>query len=405
MKYDDARLWDGSDPDYAPGLMWSKGVYPRWKAPARYVKAGYEITSIKLEGTKGDGNDHARAEACRTHTVTMLRWWQGDERGGPEMGTWAYVIARWLNDEYSTMRAVKANTAAGYREQAAIWERIIGDQKIHSLDYQTMMGIMKAMKDRKRSVSYIRRAVTTLRMIAKYASLIEQPGIEKVRTMLTDIRISTPPSRSVEVTRDQVQAIVSELDARNMPSIACGILIQYELILRAVDVRGHWLPSDGKKGGITRTEKGSTLRWQDGMTWDMMDENLTTLRKTISKTAKSMPEAYEFDLTDLPEIRARLRLLRNSGGIGPVITSSTGAPYAQLAYTRAFSRARDALGLPKEIQCMDLRSGGVTEAKAMGVNPLQLRDAAQHRHIETTSGYARARSDGANNVVKIRKAQ
>ncbi len=52
---------------------------------------------------------------------------------------------------------------------------------------------------------------------------------------------------------------------------------------------------------------------------------------------------------------------------------------------------------------MDLRSGGVTEAKNLTVDPFTLRDAAQHKSVQTTNNYVRDRSSGANKVVKMRQ--
>ena len=203
------------------------------------------------------------------------------------------------------------------------------------------------------------------------------------------------PKRMVTPTRAQIRAIIDEADARGMFAFATGLLMQWTYMLRAVDVRGHWLPAEGD-GGIVR----DGLRWQDGLTWDMIDADLEGFDKTISKTARSMPEPMRFDLTD--ELRSRLRLLGNGGRIGPVIVSSSGLPYEQKAWARTFARLRDHLGLPKEIALMDTRAGAITEAKHMGATPWQLRDAAQHKSVTTTDGYSRGRSESAATVVQLR---
>jgi hypothetical protein len=183
---------------------------------------------------------------------------------------------------------------------------------------------------------------------------------------------------------------------------ALGIMIQYEFALRAVDVRGQWLKTHETSGGIIRNGK----RWQDGLTWDMFDLDLTTMTKLISKTRNSLPEPYEFDLTAVHEVRERLLAIRPSNAVGPVLLArrSGGLPFTNSGWTQAWSRLRKKAKVPKEIWMMDLRAGAVTEAKAMGADPYMLRDAAQHVQSQTTDRYSRSRSDGANNVVRLRNS-
>jgi len=64
---------------------------------------------------------------------------------------------------------------------------------------------------------------------------------------------------------------------------------------------------------------------------------------------------------------------------------------------------RKAVGLPKNIWMMDIRAGAVTEAKGLGVDPFALRDAAQHASVSTTNRYSRIRSEGANQIVQLRR--
>jgi hypothetical protein len=82
-----------------------------------------------------------------------------------------------------------------------------------------------------------------------------------------------------------------------------------------VDVRGQWLNRGAETGGIVRGGK----RWQDGMTWDMIDREITTLRKTPSNTEDSLTEELEWDLTLSPDLRARLQTVPQDQRLGPVI--------------------------------------------------------------------------------------
>ena len=392
----DNRLWDGSDPLYAPCLSWSRNT-AFWKAPAKYRTAGYKITSMKLPGEKGDGNDTIRATICRQHTQDMMRWWNDQEESAPAYGTWKYLIGRYKSDAFSPYQDVKANTREVYDYLLARWEKAIGHMAVGDLDFTAIKTIEQTMKAKGRSVSNIKRMFTMLRTLARYGKALNLSGARDVADILGELRLRTPPSRSIAPTRAQIEAIVAEADKTGAKHFALGVLLQYELILRAVDVRGQWLTEDGE-GGIVRNGK----RWQDGLTWDMFSDDLTSFTKVISKTSKTMPEPYIFDLTDLPDIRRRLMEVRRS--VGPVIVSERhGLPYDRHAWSNAWRRFKAAAGITDDIRIMDARAGGITEAKLRGANPYDLRDAGQHSNIATTSRYARSRSETANKVVKLRK--
>lgn len=412
MRYENS-LFDGSDPLYAPGAGWS-GRWCYWKPTPKFRKMGYTVSSVRLPGEKGDGRDEERAREARRLTREMLAHFHADTPT-LEQGTWRWLIHRYRNDKHSPIHRVKANTRANYDWCLDRWVKIIGDTRISKTGYENLCDIVDAMKQANRSTSYIHRMFNRLRAVASYGVLIEDPAATKVSVILSKMRLQAPPKRSVAPTREQVRAIIDEADARGMFAFATGILIQWTFALRAVDVRGQWLPCDPAAGGIVREvyldrrRKGrpaSWIRWQDGLTWEMFDEGLTGFTKVISKTEKSMPEPIRFDLTDAPEIRARLAILRNRGRLGPVITSETHAqPYTTHSWGHAWRNLRDDLKLPKGIAMMDLRAGALTEAKAMGANPYDLRDAAGHLQVTTTDRYARSRDDSVAKVVKLRSGR
>lgn len=398
MPFKDA-LYDGSGPLYAPGLNWSKFKYPRWKAPKRYVDAGYHLIDVKLEGSRGDGMDALRAQRCRELTRDMLRWWEGLDHNGPKAGTYGHLIQKYLTDEFSPFRDVKPVTQRGYTEFLDRWIPVIGEMQVGDLNYNTIMRLKKAMQDKGRSVSYIKRMFTMLRIATRYGKVQKFAGASEVVDILSELRVANPPKRTVAPTREQVYAIVEEADRRGLTAVSVGLTMCFELCLRAVDVRGQWFKSDDQTG-VWHDGK----QWKDGLTWDMFSPDLTSFSKVISKTANSMPEPYTFDLTPLPGLIERLEWLKADGsGVGPVIVSSNGRPYTIYSWSQAFRRIRDDLKLPEEITAMDLRAGGLTEAKLMGLNPLMLRDAGQHKKVDTTDGYMRARSESANTVVQLRQ--
>ncbi|WP_083101458.1 recombinase [Pseudophaeobacter leonis] len=408
MRFKEA-LWDGSDPLYAPGISWSgknpKRRYAQWKCPPKYVKAGYAISKLKLEpaGWASDEHQPNRAFRCRELTRDMLKWY--DEQDQPRMdpGTWKYLIARYQADEFSPFQDVKANTRAGYIQQLGKLEQVIGQTVIKDMDYEVIKTIQKAMEAKGRSASYIHRFFNTLRRVSNYGKVLKIHAAREVADILSEMRFENGSARQVSPTREQVYALIQAADSEGREPDALGSMIQFEFALRAVDVRGQWLKTDETAGGIIRNGK----RWQDGLTWDMFDANLTTMTKLISKTRKSMPEPYRFDLMSVPEIRRRLLNIQPLEPVGPVILSkrSGDLPYTVTGWSHAWGRLRKKAGIPENIWMMDLRAGAMTEAKSLGADPYMLRDAAQHKEVSTTDRYSRGRSDGANNVVRLRQSQ
>lgn len=398
MPYEKA-LYDGSDPLYAPGITWS-GRFAYWKPPAKYRKAGYAVANVRLQpGAADDEHQVDRAAKCRDLTREMLLWWAGQGQSAVDYGTWKHLIGRYKTDEFSPYREVKANTREVYDYLLSRWENAIGHMPVEDMTFEQIKTIERTMAAKGRSVSNIKRMFTMLRTLASYGKVLRLPGAGDVKETLSEIRFQNPAARSVAPTRAQIEAIVAAADEAGADSFALGVLLQYELILRPVDVRGQWLKDNGE-GGIVRNGK----RWQDGLTWDMFDSNLTGFEKVISKTAKSLPEPYWFDLTPLPEIRERLNRIRPPRPVGPVIvTDRHGLPWDRHAWSNAWRRFKKAAGIEEDIRIMDARAGGITEAKSLGVDSYALRDASQHKEVSTTDRYARGRSDGANRVVKLRR--
>lgn len=268
--------------------------------------------------------------------------------------------------------------------------------KLSDTDHTVLMSWKRAMDNNGRSKHYIAKFFKKLRLVASYGKLLEDEHATRVRTLLSEMRIQQPPARSVHITRDQVTQIITYADADDKSFLSLSILFQFTYMLRGVDVYGQWVQDDKVDGGIRFNGKN----WIDGLTWDMIEPDLSCFTKVISKTEKSLPEPYVFDIT--PEIRQRLMDVPVSKRIGPVIAMPDGTPPRENAVSLAFRRIKRALDLPEQIQIRDLRPGAITEARDM-VDKMVLRNAAQHREISTTDSYVRARSKDANKVVQLRQ--
>jgi integrase len=373
MRYDD-RLIDGSDPLYAPGN--DRGLY--WKAPAKYVRAGYAVKRIRLEGSDLD-----KAARCRELTREMLAWYDGEAH--VEAGTWRWLLGRYKGDEYSPYQEVKANTRATYAREIAKLEEAIGAESLADWNMPRIKRWHQGMGAEGKSVDYTARQVTQIRMVVNYGVQIENAECNRLSLVLSKMKFPKPPPRQKAMTRDQAEAIAAAADEAGHVVFATALLLKFQTALRAVDVVGQWL--DEKNG----------TRWADGLTWDMLDPEVTTLRKVTSKTGAEV----EFDMRMLPVVRNRLRAMPRS--VGPVFTMKNGKPYQRRYLLALFARFRAKAGVPKDVWFMDTRAGAITEAKEAGASPMDIRDMAGHSNLATTDRYMRGRADGTARVIAMRQ--
>lgn len=400
--YDLQRL-NRDDPTYAPGLVWRSNGHPYWRAAPRYVKAGYSLKRVELApGAPGDALEPQRALQCRQMTREVLAWWESKDKAPIETVGW--LIGRYLSDEFSPFHEVKPNSQVEYRNNCRYWQDAAGDMLIADLTFEELKGVEKSMIANGRSTDFIHRKFKMLRIIFQHGRRIRHPASIVVREILGDMTFHAAPRRQVKATREHVYAIADLAWQRGFKGFSVGIRLQFELTLRAVDVRGQWLTmsdiGNPITGGITRHGK----RWADGLTWDMIGPDAMWIDKVISKTIRSMPEPIRFDLSALPGLRADILALPGER-VGPVIRNTAGQPYGADDWARQWRVLRKPAGVPENVWAMDARAGAVTEADSMGVPREMLSLAAQHQDISTTARYVRNRSEQSAKVIQIRQGK
>lgn len=381
-------------------IQYRTNGYPIWRAPQRYVEMGYEPKWVPLtKGHRDDGLHGVRVAEARDLTRAMLRWADEKIAATPAPETIGWLIERYKMDEGGEYQSVKPNTRRDYDTHLAYWNDYIGIAKVSALTFGEIRSIEASMKKKGRSLDFIHRKFTMLRSIIKHGVLIRAQGAKDVRETLSLIKFKMPPKRDVAPSRIQVYRVVVKALRAGYTSFAAGILLQYELALRAVDVRGQWLPAEGD-GGIVNNGR----RWTDGLTWEMVEDDLSGFTKVISKTKDSLPEPIRFDLANLPRIRALLdTLTAPESRVGPVILSSTGLPYDKRTWAALWRRFAREGRVPDHIRAMDLRAGAISEADSLGASREALSQAAQHSDIHTTGRYVRGRSKAVAQVIDIRQ--
>ncbi len=386
-------LWDGSDPTYAPCIGRSDGLF-YWRAPPKYREYGYNISAVRLAGEPGDGQDLARAAKCRELTREMLRWHEvAETRLTP--GSWGALIARYKSDAVSPIKDVEPNTRASYLANLAYWDPVLSKSLTSAMTFVEAKTIVRAMQEKGRSAHFIKAKFTMLRMVANYGKALRWPGIDDVCAVLGQLKLKSPKPRSSSPTFEQISAIVAAADAAGDAGFALGVLTQWHLSLRAMDVRGDFFEGIG---GITRGSTG----WGKGLTWAMIDRDITTLSKTPTKTEDKLPEEIVWDLTMVPDVRQRLLDVPSDKRVGPVIVDSRGMPFDRFSYSKLWRKHRTTAGVPEDILMMDTRAGAANDAEEKGATAIEINKQLNHASLETTKRYIRRKSDGVNNVLRLR---
>lgn len=405
MRFRDS-LWDDSEPEYAPCAKYLNGKW-RFVSTSKYREAGYSIKTHKLKGPHERKISLEQCAQAREMTREMVRWHKGLAQGR-KPGTWGVLIQQYLTDEFSDFHEVRPKTQVGYRSELNQIEKAIGHVLISKTDYVRLKTWQKNFQDKGRSVSFIKKWFTHWGLALSHGIKAGDKDVRehclRIKAIRSEMRIKTPPRRSEYITRPEVEKIVAYADGLGYDFFSLAVLIRFEYMLRGVDVYGQWEPSNGREGGIQSNGK----IWVDGITWDMIDPDVTQMTKVISKTRNSIPEPYEFDLTAAPEVRRRLMLIPKARRTGPIIVAEDGLPARSERLSKMFTRFVRKLAEQGEVspnlQIRDNRSGGITEAKSL-VDPYTLQHAAQHSQQSTTDIYARGRSESANKVVKLRGEQ
>lgn len=394
ISYDAASL-DGADPTYAPGLK-REGDRFVWVAPAKYRKAGYKANRQRLPMT----DDLDRARLCREYTREMLRWWQGLDVPQIKPNTFGWLARRYLTDDFSPFQDIKANSQRVYRNDVGYWEAAIGDSLIADMGLEQVKRLQRAMKDRGRSVDFIHRKFHTLRKLAKYGVALKNPACRDLADVLSGLRLQAPLPRNIAATSQQIMAVVAQADAHGHHSFALGILLQWWLALRAMDVRGDYFDikaGESKDGGIVVRN----TRWGSGLTWAEVAPDLSCITKVISKTERHDARPVRFDLSELPDLRNRLARLEHR--VGPVIVNPrTGLPFNGQQWRDLWRQFADKAGVPTEVQLRDARAGAITEANSMGATEEMTMHQGTHTKASTTQRYIRNRDQKVAEVIALR---
>lgn len=262
-------------------------------------------------------------------------------------------------------------------------------------------------------IAQAHRFIAVIRTILGFgASMLENEQCERICMVLHRMRFAHPIPSTVFMTADQANVVRDVARSHfGWPSISLAQALQFELILRQMDVIGSWVP-ENEPGETNVRHNGE--KWLRGLRWEEIDQNLI-LRHMTSKRQKMLEidlrlaemvvEEFQMIAGEEPLITGDVvnrSLLPASGPI--VICDTNGLPWTGNEYRRKWRLVADKAGVPKEVKSMHSRHGGITEADLAGADINHVKEAATHSDIAQTQRYSRAKNEKIVGVQKLRAA-
>ncbi|MES2030181.1 MAG: hypothetical protein V4477_13470 [Pseudomonadota bacterium] len=192
-----------------------------------------------------------------------------------------------------------------------------------------------------------------LRLIFRFgAGMLEDRDCFRLHDAMVEMRIEGPSRRTLEMTKDQAEAVRAKAHEFGWHSIALAQALQYELLLSQKDVIGEWVPilETGESDVVFRGQK-----WLRGLRWSHIGKDLS-LKFATGKSRRPI----SVDLLTARMVMEEFAFLGSRKNEGPIIICEiTGAPYATSEFRRKWRIVADAAGISKDIRSSDSKPNGL----------------------------------------------
>jgi hypothetical protein len=411
-----------------PGLKRNRSGLPYWMA--RQVTRnplGFPDPSIRLPA---DADDTQLAELCQQHTARLYAWMAEVGRSEPSLTKTRYdgsmLAACRIYQEHplSKFHKVSHTTRRGYLSDLKVIEATVGARLIRNatvLDVQHWYdqwrkGAVSIDPDGNEIVGPERierahHAVAMVRTVIYFMAALRHNDCKVLASELEKIKFERGGARQQELTYRHVSAFIQtalDLGERGVIPrdraryMAIGVASQFELMLRQKDIIGAWEPTRADRrfpagAVIVRLdEEGET--WSGFYTW----ENIPGWRWRM-KTSKSKYRApAEFDLTLPGLLFPLLEAVPHDQRRGAIVKGEGGLPIRYRSYAKWFRQIATVAGIPLDVQSMDARAGGATEAEEAGATEEAIQQALTHTNRTTTRRYVRRRARKIAEVTQVR---
>jgi hypothetical protein len=343
-------------------------------------------------------------DLCETYSARLSLWLAGEAR--PRWlydGTVGSLCDAYERHPESPIHEVKANTADSYRDSMKILRATVARRAVRALtpvDVKRWYRLWRepAAPGRPERVDRAHNAVAQLRAILRFGFALghDECGILAKRLAVVQFGRSAP--RTSEMTLGQARALIAASLARadrRGRSMAIGVAMQFETMLRQKDVIGEW-NRDIRSAPAGAMVYGAEA-WSGAFTWENIPGGL--FRMTTSKTGAPAL----FDLTRLDMLWPLLQMVPQAERTGAIVTGDEGHPIRERSYRKWFREIARTAGVPDNVWNMDARAGAVTEALESGAQLEDVQRAATHSHSATTLGYERRVESSISAIATARK--
>lgn len=356
-----------------------------WVASAEAVSKGFRPTVVRISYDLSDPFYMEHIAFCCAQLnaeVQDFRSASGNRRDRAAEGTIRALIEHYIYDIESPFHRLKHTTQAPYLKYAQFLIKTIGLRAVHACDGRDVQRWFKMWSTANEGTQRLAKAqmcLTVLKSALAFGIMCKREHCADLREIIRVMRFSSPRSRNIAPTREQIVAIRKAAHEIGHPAVALATALQFETMQRMWDVVGQWLPLHAPEVSAI-THRGR--KWI-GPQWSDVSNGI--LRWQPTKTNRTSGKVVEIDLSVCPMVVEELLHVPAEARTGPLILAANGLPYPEIPYRYAFRQAARKAGVPDSVWCRDIRAGGITEARKSGASLADASKTAGHSSVQTTA--------------------
>jgi len=412
-----------------PGLKRNRSGRLYWMARQLTRNArGFPDPSIPLPTNA----DNAQlAELCQQHTARLYAWMAEVKRTEPSLtktrydGTMLTACRIYQEHPFSRFNKVSHKTRTGYLNDLKVIETTVGARLIRNCTVLTCQDLYDnwrkgAVTIDERGNRFVgperieraHKAAAMVRTVIYFMAALRHPDCKLLAEELSKVKFERGGGREQELTYQHVTAFIRtarELGERGvMPPeralyMSIGVVSQFEMMLRQKDIIGGWEPTVASR----RFPKGVQIlnlaeeqeTWSGFYCWEHIPGWIWRM-----KTSKSKYRApATFDLTNYGLLYPLLEQVPHDQRVGPIVKGEHGLPIRYRSYAKWFRQIAEIAGIPADVQSMDARAGGATEAEEAGAELSDISGGLTHTNEKTSLRYIRRRARKIATVATARQ--
>lgn len=413
-----------------PGLKRGRHNLPYWYAnQVTRDPKGFPDTCIPLPP---DANDELLAQLCHEHTARLRAHIAkvDAETAEPSLtktrydGTVKAACRIYQEHPLSKFHKVGHGTRKTYLVSIKLLELTVGARLIRNvtvLDVQHWYdewrkGALTIDEDGNKEIGPERidrahDAVSMFRTVIYFMAALRHADCKVLAFELKQIKFEKGGAREQELTYQHVSSFIQTAISLGQKGImpydralnmAIATAAQFEMMVRQKDIIGGWEPTRADRrmpAGITVLHHESET-WTGFFTW----EAIAGWRWRMKTSKSKYKAAADFDLTKYSLLMPLLEAV--PAGVdrtGPIVKGEHGLPVRYRSFVKWFRQIAEVAGIPSDVQNMDARAGGATEAEEAGAALDQIQNALTHSKSSTTIRYIRRRNKKIADVADMRQ--